>query len=65
MVEADDLLGSHRVTAGDVLIAMRSSGIHSNGFSFARAALFNSAGLTVHSTVYELGRTVGEELLEP
>ncbi|NDB17790.1 MAG: phosphoribosylformylglycinamidine cyclo-ligase, partial [Actinobacteria bacterium] len=40
VVEADDLLGSHRVTAGDVLIAMRSSGIHSNGFSFARAALF-------------------------
>ena len=65
VVEADDLLGSHRVGAGDVVIAMRSSGVHSNGFSFARAALFDLGGLTVQSSIAELGRTVGEELLEP
>lgn len=65
VVEADDMLGAHRVAAGDVLIAMRSSGVHSNGFSFARAALFDVAGLTVDSQITDLGRSLGEELLEP
>lgn len=65
VVEADGLLGAERVRAGDVLIAMPSSGVHSNGFSFARAALFGGAGLSVDSHIADLGRTLGEELLEP
>jgi phosphoribosylformylglycinamidine cyclo-ligase len=65
VVEADQLLGADRVVAGDVLIAMASSGLHSNGYSLARAVLLGDgeSGLDLHSP--ELGRTLGEELLEP
>lgn len=65
VVEADELLGPDRVRAGDVVIGMASSGLHSNGYSLARHVLFDTAGLTVDSHVEELGRTLGEELLEP
>ena len=65
VVEADDLLGPHRVHSGDVVIAMRSSGLHSNGYSLARHVLLTSAGLSLDAQVDVLGRTLGEELLEP
>ena len=64
LVEADELLGSERVREGDVLIAMASSGIHSNGYSLVRKVL-NVAGWGLERQVDELGRTIGEELLEP
>ena len=65
VVEADRLLGAERVRAGDVIIAMASSGLHSNGYSLARHVLLgpDGPGLTAH--IDDLGRTVGEELLEP
>ncbi len=65
VVEADDLLGAERVVAGDVLVAMGSSGLHSNGYSLARHVLFELAGWSLDRHVPELGRTLGEELLEP
>ena len=64
VVEADELLGPQRVRAGDVLIAMESSGIHSNGYSLVRRVV-NMAGWQLDRQVCELGRTLGEELLEP
>ena len=64
LVEADELLGPDRVREGDVLIAMASSGIHSNGYSLVRKVL-NVAGWGLERQVDELGRTIGEELLEP
>ena len=64
IVDADRLLGPDRVQAGDVVIALASSGLHSNGYSLARRVLIpDSRGLDRH--INELGRTVGEELLEP
>ncbi|QDZ42022.1 phosphoribosylformylglycinamidine cyclo-ligase [Corynebacterium sp. sy039] len=65
VVEADELLGPDRVRAGDVVIAMASSGLHSNGYSLARHVLLEKAGLPLEGYVEELDRTLGEELLEP
>ena len=65
VVEASELLGPDRVNAGDVAIAMASSGLHSNGYSLARRVLLEHGGLSLDQHVDELGRTVGEELLEP
>lgn len=65
VVEADDLLGPDKVRPGDVLIGMRASGLHSNGYSLARYVLLEKAGLPLDGHVEELGRTLGEELLEP
>jgi phosphoribosylformylglycinamidine cyclo-ligase len=65
VVDAINLLGPERVVAGDVAIAIGSSGLHSNGYSLARHVAFNVAGLDVHDNIAEFGRTLGEELLEP
>lgn len=65
VVEADELLGPDKVRDGDVLIAMGSSGLHSNGYSLARHVLLEKAGLPLDGYIDELGRTLGEELLEP
>ncbi len=65
IVEADDVLGSDRVRAGDVVIAMASSGVHSNGFSLVRHVLLETAGLRLDAYVDELGQPLGEVLLTP
>ncbi|HEY0638903.1 MAG TPA: phosphoribosylformylglycinamidine cyclo-ligase [Pseudonocardiaceae bacterium] len=65
VVEADALLGPDRVRPGDVVIAMESSGLHSNGYSLARHVLLDIARLPLGGHVEEFGRTLGEELLEP
>jgi phosphoribosylformylglycinamidine cyclo-ligase len=65
VVEATHLLGPGRVRPGDVVVAMRSSGLHSNGYSLVRHVLLEQAGWALDRDVPELGRTLGEELLEP
>jgi phosphoribosylformylglycinamidine cyclo-ligase len=64
VVEADQMLGPDRVRAGDALLALGSSGLHSNGYSLVRAVVA-AAGWSLDRHVPELGRTLGEELLEP
>src|SRR5674476_877582 len=64
VVEYADILGPHRVMAGDVVVALASSGLHSNGYSLVRK-VFASAGWALDRHVPEFGRTLGEELLEP
>ncbi|MDQ1698850.1 MAG: phosphoribosylformylglycinamidine cyclo-ligase, partial [Frankiaceae bacterium] len=64
IVSADRLLGPDRVRAGDVVIAMRSSGLHSNGYSLARHVLLTVARLPLDSTA-DLGVPLGEVLLTP
>ncbi|MFJ4568258.1 phosphoribosylformylglycinamidine cyclo-ligase [Streptomyces caelestis] len=65
VVEADRLLGADRIRTGDAVIAMASSGLHSNGYSLVRHVLLNQEGLALDAHIDELGRTLGEELLEP
>jgi len=65
VVDADRLLGPGRVRPGDVVIAMEASGLHSNGYSLVRHVLLTTAGWSLDRHVDELGRTLGEELLEP
>jgi len=64
VVEADAVLGPERVTDGDAVIAMASSGFHSNGYSLVRRVVA-AAGLDLHATPAGLDRPLGEELLEP
>jgi len=65
VVEADRLLGADLVREGDVVIAMASSGLHSNGYSLVRHVFFDIAGWKLDREVPEFGRTLGEELLTP
>lgn len=64
VVEAADLLGPDRVQISDVVVALGSSGLHSNGFSLVRSVL-REAGWSLDRYVPELGQTIGEELLTP
>jgi phosphoribosylformylglycinamidine cyclo-ligase len=63
-VEADALLGPERVQPGDIVLAMASSGLHSNGYSLVRG-IIEHAHLDLDRDVPELGRPLGAELLEP
>ncbi|HMR49350.1 MAG TPA: phosphoribosylformylglycinamidine cyclo-ligase [Arachnia sp.] len=65
IVERSQILGPERVRPGDALVAMASSGLHSNGYSLVRHVLLNQAGWALERHVDDLGRSLGEELLEP
>jgi phosphoribosylformylglycinamidine cyclo-ligase len=65
IVEADRVLGSERVLAGDVIVAMASSGLHSNGYSLVRHALLQGARLRLDAEIDELGGVLGDVLLTP
>jgi phosphoribosylformylglycinamidine cyclo-ligase len=66
VVDADRLLGPERVRAGDLVLAMASSGLHSNGFSLVRA-IIDAPGheLDLGARPAGLSQTLGEELLTP
>jgi phosphoribosylformylglycinamidine cyclo-ligase len=53
------------IRAGDVLLALPSVGLHTNGYSLARKLFFEVAGCKVDTRLEELGMTVGESLLQP
>ncbi|MEU0546953.1 phosphoribosylformylglycinamidine cyclo-ligase [Micromonospora sp. NPDC005979] len=67
VVEEADILSPERVEVGDVVIAMRSSGLHSNGYSLVRHVLLGAARMRLDIVIDDFGRqrTLGEELLTP
>jgi phosphoribosylformylglycinamidine cyclo-ligase len=65
IVERDHIINGRAIRAGDQVLGLASTGLHSNGYSLARKIAFDHAGLKATDFVAELGRTVGEELLEP
>jgi phosphoribosylformylglycinamidine cyclo-ligase len=64
VVEQDRLMGPSRVRPGDVLVGFRSTGLHANGFSLVRRVLLQDPE-AMERFEPDLGRTLGEELLEP
>lgn len=64
-VERGRLVDGKGLAPGDVLLALPSVGLHTNGYSLARHIAFERLGLTVHAHVAELGETVGQALLRP
>jgi phosphoribosylformylglycinamidine cyclo-ligase len=67
LVDRPKVLDGSRVRAGDVLVGLPSSGLHTNGYSLARGIVFDKAGLGIEDRApwQSKKRTVGEELLEP
>ena len=66
VVARSKIVDGKRVAAGDRVIGVASSGLHSNGYSLARRVLFDALGLSVTDTPAKLGgKTVGEALLAP
>ncbi len=64
-VERSRLINGAAIADGDLVIALPSSGVHSNGYSLVRRVLLEEKGWQLDRQVEELGKTLGEELLTP
>ena len=65
VVDREKVIDGKRISAGDVLLALPSVGLHTNGYSLARKLFFDVAGYQPQTEVQELGMTVGAALLQP
>ncbi len=65
IVEKSKIVDGSKVSKGDKLIALPSSGLHSNGFSLARKVVFEMAGYNVESRAEGFEKSIGDELLVP
>ncbi len=65
LVDKDKIIDGSKISEGDVLLGLPSSGIHSNGYSLVRKLFFDKLSMEVDNYVDELGTTLGEALLTP
>jgi len=65
VVEKSNIIDGRTAVPGDVLVALPSAGLHTNGYSLARRLLFDMAGWNSATFVNELGATLGDALLAP
>ena len=65
IVDQDQIITGEEIKAGDMVIGLKSDGLHSNGFTLARAALFEKAGYRYNDKIEGLENNLGEELLIP
>src|SRR5688572_7215064 len=63
VVDADRRLPRGKPNPGDAVVGIASAGLHTNGYSPARRALFEGGGLSIRDEIPGLGRSIGEELL--
>lgn len=64
MVDENKIINGSTIIAGDVVLGLPSTGLHTNGYSLARKVVFEIAGLKPDNKVGELGATVAEALLK-
>jgi phosphoribosylformylglycinamidine cyclo-ligase len=64
-VDLEKIIDGSKIVPGDVIIGVKSEGLHSNGYSLARRALFELGGFSISQKFDDLGTTLGEELLRP
>ena len=64
-VDRSKMITGDKVKAGDVLIGLPSSGVHSNGFSLVRKICFEAMGFDMNTYIEEFGCTLGEKLITP
>jgi phosphoribosylformylglycinamidine cyclo-ligase len=65
VIERNKIIDGKGIGVGDVVIGLKSSGLHSNGFSLVRKVLFEKAKLDVNSKIKAINGTIGDELLKP
>jgi phosphoribosylformylglycinamidine cyclo-ligase len=65
VVDKEKILRPAAIVPGDILIGLASSGLHSNGYSLARKVVFEIKKFRAGDRIADLGRTIGEEMLEP
>jgi len=65
IIKKERLIDKSKIKSGDKILGIPSSGLHSNGFSFVRKIFFKNKNYRLEDRIEKLGRTLGEELLEP
>jgi phosphoribosylformylglycinamidine cyclo-ligase len=65
VVDRAKIIDGKKIVSGDIVLALPSAGLHTNGYSFARKLFFETAGYQADTMLESVGQTVGEALLQP